>query len=555
MSLIFAGGSGTPATGIANIVSAINARITTDASGAKVLDKASLVSWLQDQFKAMVTDGEAISSSYVASIDVQVFVDQLDAQINPRVVAQRPGYPGTTATSATAGVTASAVRAMMGELDALGADVTAYYAGLSDQITDVIADYMAVNAEGNIPAGVTRQIETRAYIYTHVTDRGEESAPSPESELVDVDQNDTVSLVLPAAPTGRHIETARVYRSNLSNSTGDYQLVAEVVVSTSAPTSLTDDVKSTALGEICPSTTWDEPPSNLRNMVMLSNGIIAGIVGNTNTVAFSEAGVPYAWPPEYQKPTRHRPVALAAFGQTLFVGTQGVPVYMSGVDPASISSVDVPSNQALAGPRSLAMVEGGVLFASPDGLCFADASGIRLVTANHYSAEDWKALNPSSIFGAVQDGVYYGFYTKAGGEKGCLAFSLAGNKLGTVSMPASAVYADKVDDTLYVASGLTVKAAFGGNTRRTATFRSKKFTLPKPTNFAWLQVDSDFTASVVIRLYGDGTLCHTATVTGLLPVRIPAGAYLAWEIEVESAARVTGVILATSTAALQEASP
>jgi hypothetical protein len=54
-----------------------------------------------------------------------------------------------------------------------------------------------------------------------------------------------------------------------------------------------------------------------------------------------------------------------------------------------------------------------------------------------------------------------------------------------------------------------------------------------------------------VRWYGDGVLRHTATISSIDPVRLPAGRWLEHEIEIESASRVTKVLLASSTQELQ----
>jgi hypothetical protein len=87
-------------------------------------------------------------------------------------------------------------------------------------VANTIDDYFNANVAPDISQGVTLLEENRAYIVTYVTDRGEESAPSPASELIECDQNDTVDITVPAraeraatsrtsARTGRSRRTAR----------------------------------------------------------------------------------------------------------------------------------------------------------------------------------------------------------------------------------------------------------------------------------------------------------------------------------------------------------
>jgi hypothetical protein len=422
---------------------------------------------------------------------------------------------------------------------------------------------------GVIGETVTRIIDTRFYIATFVTDWGEESAPCKPSDLVEVDQNDSVTITRPVPASGetfasRHITKWRLYRSNSGSETAAFQFVAELPIAT---TTYTDDKKAEELGEVCPTLTWDEPPYRadlqfdgfpppvvgtnpfLRGLVGMPNGIMAGFFDNT--VAFCEPYVPYAWPVEYQITTEFPIVGLGVFGQTLFVGTTGNPYFISGADSASMSAQKLDARQACVSRRSIASVQGGVLYASPDGLCVADPSGVKVVTLGLFTREDWQKLDPASMIAASHENIYYLFYTGQGG--GCLTFDLASGKLGRVDLRATATYTDTLTDTLYIANGSSIQAVFGSAARRTGRWRSGRVPLQAQVPFAWLKVYGDQSASapVTVRWYGDGVLRHTATITDINPVRLPPGRWLEHEVEVESAARVTRLVMAGNTQELQ----
>ena len=196
-------------------------------------------------------------------------------------------------------------------------------------------------------------------------------------------------------------------------------------------------------------------------------------------------------------------------------------------------------------------VDNGALYASPDGICFADASGVQVVTQGLFTREDWQKLTPSSIIAAQHDGVYYFLYSGNGG--GAYGLDFTAKKLVSLDINGSALYVDKFTDKLYVSSGTTLKALFSGAGRRTAVYKTGVFTLPKQTPCAWLQVFSDFSSTVTVKWYGDGVLRHTHTPTSIEPLRLPAGRYLEHEIEITSAARITSVAMAGTTLELQAA--
>ena len=189
--------------------------------------------------------------------------------------------------------------------------ITNDYATLNAKLADILGNIF--DAKGGIaeslPEIVTRIVENRSYIATHVTDWGEESAPCDPTASVELDQNDTVALTLPTPPSGRNLAHWRLYRTNSGANSAAFQFVAEIAIGT---LTYTDTVKSGDLGEVCPSigpdglAHWDEPATRLgnsglisakanpylRGMVGMPNGIMAGFVDNF--VAFCDPYHPYA---------------------------------------------------------------------------------------------------------------------------------------------------------------------------------------------------------------------------------------------------------------------
>jgi len=422
-----------------------------------------------------------------------------------------------------------------------------------------------------LPDTVDRIITSRFYVATFVTDWGEESQPSEPTELLEVDQNDTVNIARPTSSTGeafatRNIVKWRLYRTSTGSQLTTFQFVEEFDIGTAT---YIDEKNDEELGEVIPSVSWNEPPyrsdeqsevwpkpvvgSNpyLRGMIGMPNGIMAGFIDNT--VAFSEPYQPYAWPIEYQVVTEFPVVGLGVFGQTLFVGTTANPYFISGADSASMSAQKLDSNQSCASSDSIASVQGGVLYASPDGLCVADQRGVKLVTDSLYTREDWSALNPSSMFAIEHENIYYLFFNN--GAKGCLTFDLNNQKLGRADLQADAAYVDRMTDTLYLVNATSINALFSGADHRTGNWKSIKFTLPDQQPMAWLRVLGEQSESepVTVKWYGDGVLRHTVNLTSINPVRLPAGRYLEHELEISSKSRVTQVFICSNTQELKAA--
>lgn len=305
------------------------------------------------------------------------------------------------------------------QLNTATTNITAYFSDLLAGLTLSATDTFETYVRALLPEAVTRIVEPRAYVYTYVTDWGEESAPSPASVLVEADQNDTVTVVPTAPPSGRNVVGWRLYRSSTTNISAAYQLVADKAAANAVldgadfdyyaigTLTLTDDQLQEELQETMQTLTWAEPPAALLGLVGLPNGMMAGFYGKT--VCLCEPFAPYAWPLEYQLTVEYNVVGLGVFGQTLVVLTEGHPYYGSGADSASFSLQKLENTQACLAKRTIASMEGGVVFASPDGLCLASPNGVQVLTTGAFDRDDWQALDVPNSYGGFHEGVYYLF--------------------------------------------------------------------------------------------------------------------------------------------------
>lgn len=553
MSRIYAGG--VKATAIANIKADIATYITFNDQGVKVLNTDGLVAYLKAQFLLIITNTEFIAPADATTATMAAerapavdIVQSLNAAIGPARWTHRPDWPTDTASIANGNMVAAVLNAMA-DCKRLSDAVTNFYYDLNGKLSSVLTDYYAEkNLDSLVPAGVVRKVSSRVVIYTYVSDWGEESAPSPASDLLTLDQNDTATYTATTPPGGRNIVSVRWYRSQSTN-TG--ALVATFVAEQLVATSLiyTDSKKDEELLEPCPTIGWDAPPANLQGLVGGSNGAMAGFFDNTLCPCINN--VPYAFRVDDRRTVEWPIVGLGVFDQTYVVLTRGKPYYIEGADSQSLSTRKIDTDQACVSRRSIVSGLGGVKYASPDGICLANGNGVQVLTNLHFTREAWQALNPSSIFAAESDGRYF-FHYDNGVTAGCYSLDLATLKLTTIDLTGSAFHRDLVTDVLYVADGITIKAMFTAATRRTGRWRGKKAGGDKVENMAWARVDSDFEFPVTVRLLRDGTLTDTVVLNSRDPVRLKAIRAQEHEVEVESQARVTEVLIAGSTAELQQ---
>lgn len=349
--------------------------------------------------------------------------------------------------------------------------------------------------------GALANVESRAYVYTNISTFGdikEESGPSPAS-LIDYDhENDTVDVsgfVSPPSGYDYNITHRRIYRSVTGSTATSFQFVAEIPVST---TTYTDSVESADLGEIMPSFYWEEPPSDLKGLVAMPNGFLAGFVGNE--VYFSEPYYPHAWPSGYSMSVNDEIVGLGVTGTSLVVLTTGNPVVISGITPESMSQDKMPLPEPCLSKKSIAEDVGGVFYASPNGLVLIGPGVSQIVTSNLFTRKEWEKFGPATINGVVSNGRYFGFFEYDNIKKSfILDRNVSATPLSTSIVHAEASFVDIEDSSLYLVEGGLLKVWDSDPYNIFPySWKSKKFVFAKPINFGVFQIDADFQEQVVV---------------------------------------------------------
>jgi hypothetical protein len=386
------------------------------------------------------------------------------------------------------------------------------------------------------------------YCYTYVTAWGEESANSYPTGVTDVYEGQTITLTGFTVPTvsGLVVDKFRIYRAEATSSgSAVYELVAEVEETTTSwddtVTDLSDDTLDTE--------TWIPAPDDMKGLVLTSGGMAVGFSGKELYV--SEPFVMYAYPEGYRQVVDADVVGLGFSNSTVFVLTEEHPWIMSGVSPESMTLQRVNFPQACVSKKSIINLPGGCAYASPDGLVQIDATGnCTVLTGQVYTKEQWAALNPETIIGVYFDRKYYGFFS--GGTTGFVFDAAAGAvRTLTIGRPVYDAIYDSVDNALYLLvydSGYRV-LSLGAGDDAAFTYKTRQVRVPAATNMACGRVfgDQDEESPVTLKMYCDGTLMHTATVSNTAPFRLPGGfRSQLFEVQAEGSAAVTLIELATS---------
>lgn len=382
--------------------------------------------------------------------------------------------------------------------------------------------------------------ETRVYTYTNVSKESGfefESAPAEASPQIDVRLGQSVTLSsFAAAPAGYNTTHRRIYRAT----SGVFLFVDEITI---AASSYNDTVTAESLGEELPSLTWLPPPADLKGLINLPGGIMAGFVGRD--VYFCDPYRPHAWPIQYQQSLDYPVVGLGRIDTTLIVLTTGTPYLIQGSSPDSMVVVKSELQQACVSKRSIVSAGPAVLYASPDGLVSLAPSGSRVITEQYFTRDQWQAFfKPDSIHAYMHDMKYVAFYDN-GVVAGGFIYDMTTGQLVLHDVYAEAGYQDLQIDKLFLAfADRTVKVWQAGSAK-SYVWRSKKFTMPKVMGLSCAQIEAE-AYPVTLKFYADNTLMFTKVVADREAFRLPPTMARDWEVQVEGNTEVFSIAAAQS---------
>jgi len=358
--------------------------------------------------------------------------------------------------------------------------------------------YMGVPAPGAAPtlaaSSTAPTVETRAYVYTYVSTFGaikEESAPSPAT-LVTVTNTGSVTVSgFAAAPTtGYNITNIRIYRTITGATTTVYSFVDEIAVGT---TSYLDSKTVAQLGSSLTTLYYTPPPDDLIGLVAMPNGIFAGFRGNE--VWFCEPYLPHAWPSNYMMTVNNEIVGLGVYDNNLVVATKHQPYVITGSSPGAMSQTKLPMFQPCISKRSITADQYGVIYASPNGLVGIGPGTQDVITTPLYTRREWQAILPTTMISAMYNNMYMGFATLDGTTAALVITRADIPPLCILDFQAAALYVDHEDGAIYAVNKVDNGIYELDSDPNALTFyewKSKKFIMPNPNNFAIMKVQGDY---------------------------------------------------------------
>lgn len=264
------------------------------------------------------------------------------------------------------------------------------------------------------------EVDARSYVYTYVNQWGEESAPSPPSNIVRVADGTNVFISgIAIPPAGYGIVAANIYRSatgfrpadgKVQTPMTEYLYVATIPMPSST---FSDNIQGQYLGAAL-ETQYDRmPPDKLQGVTAIGDQVrLAGFKGNK--VFLSEPFQPHNWPAKYDLTLDYNIVHMLALDQRLFVTTTSRPyiIDVSNCDATKctpVTSVDFElADIACQYPHSAIMTYHGLFYATQYGIVLLQPNGEwHIITAKWFGEDEWRKIKPHTLRMAYWEGFLF----------------------------------------------------------------------------------------------------------------------------------------------------
>lgn len=349
--------------------------------------------------------------------------------------------------------------------------------------------------------GVETVTITRSYICSLVSAYGEEGGVSElfqGSGKIDAawEVNGLDSLTYDAVKWA-NVTKLRLYRTVTSDTGVDYRQVAEWDVG-SIPSTYTDAMPDTtaAVQPVYEAFDWTPPPDDLTGIISVAGGFLAGFRGRE--LWFTPPYRPHAWPESYKLATEDDIVALGTFGNTVVVTTKGEPYAATGSTPDTMGLTKYDKVLPCLSAKGLVATSGAVMYPSVDGLVSISPAGYDIISLPYVTKDEWLVrFSPSGIRAAAYQNRYLAFYNSRFGFS--IGFDDPSTGFTDIELEGvSSVDLDRTTGQTLVTVGRTVlEWDDDRGDRLVYRWKSKPFLVPKPVNFAVLQLRGDFQTSFV----------------------------------------------------------
>ena len=433
---------------------------------------------------------------------------------------------------------------------------------------------------------------TRVYVYTFVSEYGEEGPPSePITGNGNEDGTWEITVDQPDSSWNQNLTDIRIYRTLAASPTSqEYYLVTEIGISGTDSTQQHNDTAGDtdiAGNNLLESFFWFKPPDDLQGIILMSNGIVAG--WRENEIWFSEPYRPHAWPSTYVLTTEYPIVGMGVVNQNLVICTRGYPEIAFGQVPAAISMSKLLQIEPCISRKSILSNTRGVFYASPNGLIRVVPGLVENITKDVISRNKWQTLmnlfdfkagefdesyyayGASTDIGAFQENAFQVSSPQAfstGDEGGIFTGILIDGRNQEISLLTDEEGVDGIVNDIWTGELFLLKddvvyfhdQSVSEKSPISCKWKSKIYQSTEAKNLGCIQLffevpdnyDGTENDYGTVKTYADGVLVSTHNITKSGKVmRLPSG-FLAhfWQFEIDTTIRILSLHAATNVSEL-----
>lgn len=249
---------------------------------------------------------------------------------------------------------------------------------------------------GSFPGYYGPDIYEVVFVFTYVTDTGEEGPPSVPTITRYAKSGETKIFLIGFTPTTNpRIIGARVYMASTDRA---YFRLAQPDITVAGVPNITlskDDfasgitftVNREANQDLLVSEEWYPPPTGLKHFAGLDNGI--SVAADEHTLYYNVPYLMHAWPLRYRKRIGDKIRAVAKIDGGHVVLTDNKAHLFMGTDPDYMTEVPINFNHACPDPRSVVEIDNGVAWATHEGIAFLSANNARIITDGFIDRVEW----------------------------------------------------------------------------------------------------------------------------------------------------------------------
>lgn len=266
----------------------------------------------------------------------------------------------------------------------------------------------------------SRTSDARAYVYTYMNEWGEESAPSPVSNIITVPDGTVVMVTgIALPPDGYNITHANIYRASTGFRPDDVKQQKPLtdflyVATIEFPSTIfSDNIRMANVNVALETQKTRMPPAGLTNIVSIEG--VARLAGTTkNRVHMTENFELHNWPVKYDLVLDSTIIHMGCLDQKLYVTTDTMP-YVIDVSscedmkcmPVMDAGFPLP-DIACKYASSALITPHGYIYSTPLGLVLIDPEArYTIVTARWFSEDDWAAIQPDTVRLAYWEGFLF----------------------------------------------------------------------------------------------------------------------------------------------------